>query len=93
MFLFLFGKSEKNPDIFKKKLSPERTNEVYVMKIFFELFRKKVHIERNSYLMNELIQDIHEVSRENKLQDTIRKHINLLERDLSRNSEILLDFI
>ena len=93
MFLFLFGKSEKNPDIVKKKLSPERTNEVYVMKIFLELFRKKVHIERNSYLMNELIQDIHEVSRENKLQDTIRKHINLLERDLSRNSEILLDFI
>ena len=66
---------------------------MYVTKRFLELFRKKVLIERNSYLMNELIQDIHEVSRENKLQDTIRKHINLLERDLSRNSEILLDFI
>ena len=42
------------------------------MKIFENYFVKKVDIEKNSYLMNELIQDIHEVSLENKLQDTIR---------------------
>ena len=66
---------------------------MYVTKRFLELFRKKVLIERNSYLMNELIQDIYEVSLESKLQDTIRKHIDLLEKGLSRNSEILLDFI
>ena len=37
---------------------------MYVMKGFFELFRKKTLIDRNAYLMTELIQDIHKVSLE-----------------------------
>ena len=85
----------------KKRYSQEETKvlnerkecEVYVMKRFLELFRKKVLIDRNAYLMTELIQDIHEVSLENGLQDAIIKHIHLLKKGLSKNSEILLDFI
>ena len=46
------------------------------MKIFLELFRK-VLINRNAYLMTELIQDIHEVSYENRLQDATIKHNHL----------------
>ena len=37
---------------------------MYVMKGFFELFRKKTLIDRNAYLMTELIQDIDKVSLE-----------------------------
>ena len=86
----------------KKRYSQEETKvlnerkecEVYVMKRFLELFRKKVLIDRNAYLMTELIQDIHEVSLENGLQDAIIKHTHLfLTNALSKNSEILLDFI
>ena len=47
------------------------------MKKFLELFRKTVLIDRNAYLMIELIQDIHEVSPENGLQDAIIKHTHL----------------
>ena len=43
--------------------------------------------------MTELIQDIHEVFLENGLQDAIIKHTHLLKKGLSKNSEILLDFI
>ena len=43
--------------------------------------------------MTELIQDIHEVSPENGIQDAIIKHIHFLIRGLSKNSEILLDFV
>ena len=63
------------------------------MKIFLELFRKKVLIDTNAYLMTELIQDIQEVSLENSLQDAIIKHTHLLKKGLSKNLEILLDFI
>ena len=47
------------------------------MKRFLELFCKKILIGRNAYLMAELIQDIHEVSLENGLQDAIIKHTHL----------------
>ena len=47
------------------------------MKRFLELFRKKVLIDRNAYLMNKLLQGIHEVFLENKLQDAIIKHTHL----------------
>ena len=43
--------------------------------------------------MTELIQDIHEVSLENGLQDAIIKHTHFLKKGLSKNSELLLDFI
>ena len=62
------------------------------MKRFLELFRKEKLFDRNTYLMTELIQDIHEVSLENGLQDAIIKHIHL-KKGLSKNSEFLLDFI
>ena len=50
------------------------------MKRFLELFRKEKLFDRNTYLMTELIQDIHEVSLENGLQDAIIKHIHLKKR-------------
>ena len=50
------------------------------MKRFLELFRKEKLFDRNMYLMTELIQDIHEVSLENGLQDAIIKHIHLKKR-------------
>ena len=37
------------------------------------IFRKRVLIDKNSYLKTELIQDIHEVSIENGLQDAFIK--------------------
>ena len=49
---------------------------------FLELFRKKVLIDRNAYLMTELIQDIKEVSLENGLQDTFIKHTHLFKKRL-----------
>ena len=65
-----------------KVLNERKECEVYVMKRFLELFRKKVLIDRNAYLMTELIQDIHEVSLENGLQDAIIKHTHLLKKRL-----------
>ena len=67
----------------KKKLrSWTNKCEVYVMKRFLELFRKKVLIDGNAYLMTELIQDIDEVSVENELQDAIIKYTHLLKKRL-----------
>ena len=74
----------------KKPYSQEETQvqnegkewEVNVMKIFLELFRKKVLIDRNGYLMTELIQDIHEVSLENGLEDAMIKHTHLFKKRL-----------
>ena len=43
--------------------------------------------------MTELIQNIHEASLENGLQDAIIKHIHFIKKGLSKNSEFLLDFI
>ena len=63
------------------------------MKIFSEVVRKKVLIDRNAYLMTELIQDIHEVFLEKRYKDAIIKHKHLLKKSLSKNSEILLNFI
>ena len=48
-------------------IKDQKDNEVYVMKKFLDLFHKKVLIDRNAYLMTELVQDIHEVSLENGL--------------------------
>ena len=50
-------------------------------------------IDRNLYLMTELVQDVHEVSLENGHQDGTIKHTHLVKKGLSKNSEILLDFI
>ena len=63
------------------------------MKRFLELFRKKVLIDGNAYLMTKLIQDIDEVSVENEVQDAIIKYTHLLKKGFSRNSEILLALI
>ena len=76
-----------------KILNERKECEVYVMKSFSELFRKKVFIDRNAHLMVELIQDIQEVSHENGLQDATIKHSHLLKKGLSKNLGILLDFI
>ena len=76
-----------------KVLNERKECEVYVMKRFLEFFRKKELIDRNTYLMTALIQGIHEVSLENGLQHTIIKYTHLLKKDLSKNSEILLNFI
>ena len=72
----------------KKRYSQEETKvlnerkecEKFVMKRFLKLFREKVLIDRNAYLMTELIQDIHKVSVENGLQDAIIKHNHLLKK-------------
>ena len=53
----------------------------------------EILIAKNAYLTTELIQHIHEVSLENGLQDSIIKDNHLLKKGLSKNSEILLDFI
>ena len=58
---------------------------MYVMKGFFEVFRKKTLIDRNAYLMTELIQDIHKVS----LEVPVFKK----KKCLSKSLEILLDFL
>ena len=52
------------------------------MKRFSELFRKKALIDRNAYLMTELIQDIYEVSLENGLQHAIINHAHLFKKRL-----------
>ena len=57
---------------------------MYVMKGFFKLFRKKTLIDRNAYLMTELIQDIDKVS----LEVSVFK-----KKCLSKSLEILLDFL
>ena len=62
------------------------------MKRFLELFRKKVLIDGNVYLMTELIQDIHEVSVENELQDAIIKHTHLLKKRLFEEFENSIGF-
>ena len=54
------------------------------MKGFFELFRKKTLIDRNAYLMTELIQDIDKVS----LEVSVFK-----KKCLWKSLKILLDFL
>ena len=96
MLLFLFDLNQKRHDIVReetKVLNKRKGRQVYIMKRYLELFRKKVLIDRNAYLMTELIQDIHKVSLENGRQDAIIKHTHLLKKGLSKNSETLLDFI
>ena len=74
-----------------KVLNERKECEVCVMKRFLELLRKKVLVDRNACLMTELIQDIHEVSLGDELQDAVRKHTHLLKKRLSKNSKTLLD--
>ena len=96
MLFFLFDPNQKRNDIVReetKVLNERKGREVYIMKRFLELFCKKVLTDRNACLMTELIQDIHEVSLENGRQDAIIKHTHLLKKGLSKNLEILLDFI
>ena len=63
------------------------------MKKKLELFHEKVLKDRNAYLIIELIQDIHEVSFENGLQDALIKHSHLLIKVFPKNSRILCGFI
>ena len=83
-------------EIRKKRFSEEKTKnlnerkecEMHAMKKILELFRKKVLIDRNAYLMTELIQDIHKVSLENGLKDAIRNiSSSFLKKGLPKNSE------
>ena len=83
--LLIWHKSEKQySGEENKNLNERRQCEVYVMKGFFELFRKKTLIDRNAYLMTELIQDIDKVS----LEVSVFK-----KKCLSKSLEILLDFL
>ena len=56
-----------------KVLNERKECEVYVMKRFLELFRKKELMDRNTYLMTAPIQGIHEVSFKKKTCQRIRK--------------------
>ena len=67
--LLILPKLEKRYSQEETKVLNERKEcEVYVIKRSLELFRKKVLLDRNVYLMTELLQDVHEVSLENGLQ-------------------------
>ena len=89
VFALIWHKSEKS-DIVKRKLR-SWTKEKNVNCMHWKDF--EILIAKNAYLTTELIQHIHEVSLENGLQDSIIKDNHLLKKGLSKNSEILLDFI